>query len=188
MYKTELKFVESPNLLLKTDDGKNALHLAAALGTSKKYLAALVEAGLNVNARDQFGQTPLHIGAEYGTIDTVRKLLKLGADPVAHDFSKNGGMIPIQCVNYDFARPTLQNPYSSLTGVNPAYDDMLTNSFQVMTPEQFSTWLRGQYEKIKVLRNARPLMGPPKLHLMPKDSAIDLNYGHGNSLRVRRRM
>ncbi|MET3124835.1 hypothetical protein AAKU67_004457 [Oxalobacteraceae bacterium GrIS 2.11] len=185
MHKSELKLVDSPNLLSKTDDGKTALHLAAALGTSKKYLVALVEAGLSVNERDQFGQTPLHIGAEYGTLETVRKLLKLGADPVAHDFSKR---IPLECVNYDFAKPDLMNPYVSITGLNPEYDDMLTNSFQVMTPAQFSTWLHGQYEKFRVLRNARRPMGPHELHVNPKLPDVDLNYSGGNNLRVRRRV
>jgi ankyrin repeat protein len=58
----------------------NALHAAVLEGCSRK-VRALVEAGLDVNARrDADNDTPLYLAAHEGHTAVVRVLLEAGAD------------------------------------------------------------------------------------------------------------
>lgn len=50
---------------------------------ARAIFADLVGRGLDVNGRNDFGQTPLTIAAERFDLDTVRELLAVGADPNA---------------------------------------------------------------------------------------------------------
>lgn len=47
----------------------------------------LVNAGANINAQDHRLRTPLHRAAQYGYIEIVKYLLKVGADPKIKDYS-----------------------------------------------------------------------------------------------------
>ena len=55
------------------------LHHAAAVTRDPARLSLLVEAGAEVNVRDDRGYTPLHHAAQYGTPGMVRALLRAGA-------------------------------------------------------------------------------------------------------------
>ena len=70
-----------------TDYGESALHAAARrpLRHTPEVIALLAEIGLDVNARNETGQTPLHIARIYDNLAAVRTLLELGADPNAQD-------------------------------------------------------------------------------------------------------
>ncbi len=70
-----------------TDQGESALHAAARrrLPHTPEVIGLLVEIGLDVNAGDETGQTPLHIARAYDNLTAVRTLLGLGADPDAQD-------------------------------------------------------------------------------------------------------
>lgn len=52
----------------------------AASGPNDRVLAFLIERGADINAVAPNGSTPLMMAARYGTEDSVRLLLKLGAD------------------------------------------------------------------------------------------------------------
>ena len=59
---------------------KKALHSAAAQG-QLTVIEALLAHGANINARDQYEQTPLYLAARSGQTKVVQALLKAGADP-----------------------------------------------------------------------------------------------------------
>lgn len=61
------------------DDGRTAMHYAAA-GGSSEVVRALVEMGCDVNASDDDGSTPLAEAATRGNIAVVELLIELGAD------------------------------------------------------------------------------------------------------------
>lgn len=60
--------------------GWSALHYAAS-GPRPELVQLLLEQGATVNARSPNGTTPLMMAARYGSEDSVRLLLKRGADP-----------------------------------------------------------------------------------------------------------
>lgn len=61
----------------------------AAKNSKKEILNYLLrfslELGININEKDLEGNTPLHLAASSGTLDTVSLLLKYGADPNIRD-------------------------------------------------------------------------------------------------------
>ena len=59
--------------------GETPLHWAAA-GGIPEIVAALLDAGADLEARTRDGWTPLHLAAEHGTPETVATLLDAGAD------------------------------------------------------------------------------------------------------------
>ena len=54
----------------------------------------LIDAGSDVNARDDNGETPLHVSAGSGHLDVVRLLMEKGADLFAED---KEGRTPSTC-------------------------------------------------------------------------------------------
>jgi len=48
-------------------------------------MQALIEAGANIEARDEDGETPLHSAARRGNHAVMQALIKAGADPAARD-------------------------------------------------------------------------------------------------------
>ena len=56
------------------------LHVAAQLGR-EATITSLVEAGADVNARDENGNTPLFLAVQGRHLGVVSRLLRAGADP-----------------------------------------------------------------------------------------------------------
>eukprot|EP01114_Cavostelium_apophysatum_P023742 TRINITY_DN9048_c0_g1_i1.p1 TRINITY_DN9048_c0_g1~~TRINITY_DN9048_c0_g1_i1.p1 ORF type:complete len:167 (-),score=26.23 TRINITY_DN9048_c0_g1_i1:7-507(-) len=67
-----------PNL--KTKEGTSVLHLAALNGHNHVVEYLVKEVKFNINARDNYGDTPLITASGSGKAATVRLLLQLGAD------------------------------------------------------------------------------------------------------------
>jgi ankyrin repeat protein len=62
------------------NQGRTALHLAAA-GGNTSVLRALIDAGAELNVTDKLlGETPLNMAAAYNHIDAIRVLAEYGAD------------------------------------------------------------------------------------------------------------
>ncbi len=61
-----------------------ALHAALA-GPTPDIARSLIDAGADVNARQQAGVTPLQEAANNGNVDLIRLLVERGADPSAKD-------------------------------------------------------------------------------------------------------
>ncbi len=59
--------------------GRTALHIAAA-ENMPEVISILLDRGLNIDAADHSGETPLHRAANLGNTDSVRRLLERGAD------------------------------------------------------------------------------------------------------------
>lgn len=73
-------------------DGRNALHYAASLALDE-MCEMLIDAGVDINARDNEGNTPLHNAAKAGNVKICELLIKNGADPTIRN-----GFTPLECV------------------------------------------------------------------------------------------
>ena len=71
-------------LLIGGADGDAALSIAASKGRSY-VVAALLEAGVDANSRDDEDYTPLHHAARAGNHEVVDMLVEAGSDPNAQD-------------------------------------------------------------------------------------------------------
>ncbi|WP_406831117.1 ankyrin repeat domain-containing protein [Wolbachia endosymbiont (group A) of Bibio marci] len=66
--------------------GKHTLlHLAAEEGCTEIVKVLLQAKGIDINAANEFGQTPLHLAAEEGHTEIVKILIENGADPLIKD-------------------------------------------------------------------------------------------------------
>jgi hypothetical protein len=69
----------------ETQAGRSGeLHLAASRG-DRRRVYALVGAGVNLDCRNEYGQTALFLATWHNNIDTVRLLLAFGCDPNIFD-------------------------------------------------------------------------------------------------------
>lgn len=84
----------------RRSDGSTPLHTAAEWGRSPEVVEALVAAGADVNARDNTGNTPLHRFRGSSHPAVARRLIGLGADPLARN---DQGRIayPASCENWN---------------------------------------------------------------------------------------
>jgi hypothetical protein len=67
--------------------GYTGLFAAAARGDASE-IAKLAAIGVDLNARDAYGRTPLHVAAHASQLDAMRALVKAGADPNALDVDR----------------------------------------------------------------------------------------------------
>ncbi|MEO8052741.1 MAG: ankyrin repeat domain-containing protein [Acidobacteriota bacterium] len=68
-----------PNYALPDKDKTEALIVAGAYSSDEAALA-LLDGGANPNVTDRKGQTPLHVAAQAGSLELVRKLVSKGAN------------------------------------------------------------------------------------------------------------
>jgi ankyrin repeat protein len=59
--------------------GQSALHIAAERGWHE-VVELLLENGADINAKDSYNRTPLHLAAIFNRVDAFRVLVKRGAD------------------------------------------------------------------------------------------------------------
>jgi len=99
--------------------GKGVLHLLSNLLATNleyqgeenlKYLQFLLGRGVPIDLRDHKGRTLLHFAAKGGDEDTIRHLMKAGADPLASDHSGLTALhYTIQSNSLDVVKPLLEN-------------------------------------------------------------------------------
>lgn len=67
------------------DNNNTALHLLAANNGNHKVFSVLLQAGANVNARNNKQRTPLHFACEMGNLELINLLIQHKADVNAQD-------------------------------------------------------------------------------------------------------
>ena len=86
------------NVKSDTHSGQTALHLAIAVTRQPvPFVRMLIDAGANVNARDDEGMTPLHFTAASMRLATARLLLEAGADA---SMTNNAGKKPVDLMGW----------------------------------------------------------------------------------------
>lgn len=81
----------SVNAVTKSGN-RSALHLAVDASRLALMDVLLGVSGVDVNARDVVGLTPLHLACAFGDVEAARRLLAAGADVNAAD---DGGLTPL---------------------------------------------------------------------------------------------
>ena len=74
------KIIQESDAFLQEISGETVLHIACMNKEQPDVIDLLVQSGADVNAQAADGFTPLHIGAIYGSLRIVRKLVELDAD------------------------------------------------------------------------------------------------------------
>ena len=69
------------------------LHLAAGF-SSASIVKVILEAGLDINIRDDAGRTPLHCALRHNNVDIVGMLIDSGADLKAVDNKQRKIILP----------------------------------------------------------------------------------------------
>lgn len=89
------EFIGIPTVGVHTRGGwqSTPLHVAAVRG-DVAAIAALLDAGADIQSRGEHGYSPLHEAVEQGHIEAVRLLLQRGASVAA---TNDDGRTPIQC-------------------------------------------------------------------------------------------
>ena len=94
------------NLNARDPAGRTPLHLAAASNRRTAVVSALAALGADLDARDSDGGTPLHSSWANNNSEVARRLVQLGADPLArNDLGQPAD--PAHCENWStdaFAR------------------------------------------------------------------------------------
>jgi hypothetical protein len=135
------------------DDGKTIFHYGVTSQNEVDNVTVFVKAGWGVNDGDLNGQTPLHIAAQYGTLESVQRLLELGADPSVTDIF---GRTPAEVVDLAFnTLPGKDDSYDSRTAPNDFFDEALSEYLRTLDIETFAAWVLAQHEKARLLNAAQ---------------------------------
>lgn len=96
-------------------DGKTALHCAMWQDPKPEIVRLLIDNGADVNAKNLFGFTPLHLAAQHGHLDSARLILAKGADPLSFNANDDTPFdLALRCGKDDVVRLLLD--LSSPTG------------------------------------------------------------------------
>jgi ankyrin repeat protein len=91
------------DVLTRNKEGEGILHWAAQYNEPDVINKAILEWGLDVNARDTDGWTPLHHAASWDALEAVQELLENDADPMIKS-NPNAfvcpDMFPIDTIDY----------------------------------------------------------------------------------------
>ena len=141
---------------------------AAAWSTNTARIAELIAHGADPNARDGFGQAPLHLAARAAaSAEAIRTLAELGADPAAAD---NDGWTPLHCAAIATTDPAIITQLIEL-GADPNARDQ-----QDRTPLHCTAHRHGNPEIILTLLelgadpNAQDKYGNTALHMLATDT------------------
>ncbi|MFP3033635.1 MAG: ankyrin repeat domain-containing protein [Wolbachia sp.] len=78
----------------RDENGRTALHYAVEV----KTVELLVEKGVNVNAADARGYTALHLAVTEKRLETVRELIKSGANVNAEEYGNKCTPLHLACM------------------------------------------------------------------------------------------
>jgi len=93
MEKSDVKGIKS----FIDEEFNTYLHLAAAMG-SDEVIKKLIEAGADVNAKNENGETPLHNAARYNRASCIKVLL--GGETIKPNEKNRNGHTPLHIINY----------------------------------------------------------------------------------------
>ncbi|MBV2145604.1 MAG: ankyrin repeat domain-containing protein [Wolbachia endosymbiont of Pissodes strobi] len=82
------------NIYARDEKGRTVLHYAV----DAKTVRLLVEKGVNVNAADARGYTALHLAVTEKRIETVRELIKSGANANAEEYGNKCTPLHLACM------------------------------------------------------------------------------------------
>jgi len=82
------------NIYARDENGRTALHYAI----NAKTVRVLVEKGVNVNAADVKGYTALHLAVTEKRIETMRELIKSGANVNAEEYGNKCTPLHLACM------------------------------------------------------------------------------------------
>lgn len=90
------------------ENGRTLLMIAAQKGLSADAVVALINAGVNIEAKDNFGKTALMYAAEYG--GNVQNLIESGANIEARDiYGQTALMWAAKCNKYRLIKTLIDN-------------------------------------------------------------------------------
>lgn len=140
-------------------DDATPLHFAASLPdatVSMQMAQTLAGNGANANARKSDGVTPLHLAAKAGGVETVKLLLRKGADPFAKDAS---GKTALDAAGPEVAgllRDPGAVPYDCYTGRYRSVVREDTYGIPQVWVNEFVTVSHFDFEKVKHLHTRCP--------------------------------
>lgn len=99
--------------------GITALMEASRRGkTHREIAAALIQAGAEINAQDPYGVTPLSFAAISGSLETIQRLLKSGANVKAKDVDGRTALIETLTTENDLPPETIEELIQAGSEVN----------------------------------------------------------------------
>ena len=128
------------------------LHEAARLGNAE-WVACLAAAGADLNARDEQGETPLHIAVEKGSDDLARILIDAGAD--VNVLSLRGRSVPID------AEALTRIFTSAASDISLLDAEIIAKAIHSVAPLQVAVE-NGDLELVQMLVAARLAMAAPQ--------------------------